>query len=252
MALLGLAEMNTEYPRILPTGERALTVEFGDEIDEHINARLMGFSKHLSSLKIKGIEEMVPSFRAVMIHYNPVILSYSQMVSLIEDALKGNFEEVSGKKTVVRIPVCYGGEYGPDLGYVAEHAGLSEEEVISIHSSKPYLIYMLGFMPGFPYLGGLDERIHTPRLSSPRLKLEAGSVGIAAGQTGLYPMESPGGWQIIGLTPVKCYNPDKPKAIPYEAGDYIQFYPITPQEYESIKETDERGDFEFERIEITE
>ncbi len=249
---LGLTEMNKEYPRILPTGERALTVEFGNEIDEHINARLMGFVKHLSSKKIKGIEEMVPSFRAVMIHYNPVNLSYSQMVDLINETLKEDFSEVSGKKTVVRIPVCYGGEYGPDLDFVAEHAGMSKEEVIKIHSSKPYLIYMLGFMPGFPYLGGLDERIHTPRLSSPRLKLEAGSVGIAAGQTGLYPMESPGGWQIIGLTPVKCYNPDKAKAIPYEAGDYIQFYPITKEEYVAIKEMDERGDFEFERVEINE
>lgn len=241
--------MSIEYPRILPTGDRALSVEFGNEIDEHINARLMGFIKLLSDEKIKGIEEFVPSFRAVLIHYNPAILTYEEMVGLIESALKKPFHETSRKKRIVKIPVCYEGEYAPDIEFVAQHAGISVQEVIDIHTAKPYLVYMLGFQPGFPYLGGLDERIHTPRLESPRLKLEAGSVGIGGAQTGLYPMESPGGWRIIGLTPVRCYNPDKAKPIPYRAGDYIQFVSISSDEYERLRDEDLRGDYEFEVVE---
>lgn len=241
--------MSIEYPRILPIGDRALSVEFGNEIDEHINARLMGFIKLLSDEKIKGIEEFVPSFRAVLIHYNPAILTYDEMAGIIESALKKPFHETSHKKRIVKVPVCYEGEYAPDIEFVAQHAGISVQEVIDIHTAKPYLVYMLGFQPGFPYLGGLDERIHTPRLESPRLKLEAGSVGIGGAQTGLYPMESPGGWRIIGLTPVRCYNPDKAKPIPYRAGDYIQFVSISSDEYERLRDEDLRGDYEFEVIE---
>lgn len=235
----------TEYPRVLPTGDRALTVEFGNEIDELINARMMGFIKILAEARIKGVEEFVPSFRAVLIHYNPSILSYAQMVKHIERALEKPFQIESRKKRVVHIPVCYDPECGPDINFVAEHAGLSVEEVIKIHSSKPYLIYMLGFQPGFPYLGGLDERIHTPRLENPRQRLEAGSVGIGGKQTGLYPMESPGGWQIIGLTPVMCYNASKAEPIPYRAGDYIQFEPITKEEYDRLKQEDIEGKYQF-------
>ena len=233
------------YPRILPTGDRALSVEFGNEIDEHINAKLMGFIKLFEEEKIEGIEEFVPSFRAVLIHYNPQILSYARMVRLVEAILDKNVQEMAHTKRIVQIPVCYEGEYAPDINFVAEHAGLSVDKVIQIHTAKAYLIYMLGFQPGFPYLGGLDERIHTPRLASPRVKINAGSVGIGGTQTGLYPMESPGGWQIIGTTPVRCYNPDKEKAIPYLAGDYIQFVPISQEEYARIKELDMRNEYEF-------
>jgi len=237
--------LSIEYPRILPTGDRALTVEFGNEIDEHINARLMGFIKVLEAEKIKGIDEFIPSFRAVLIHYNPCVLSFAQMTEYIQAALKKPFHEASHKRRIVEIPVCYEGEYAPDIQHVAEHAGISTDEVIKIHTSKPYLIYMLGFQPGFPYLGGLDERIHTPRLESPRVKLEAGSVGIGGSQTGLYPMESPGGWQIIGRTPVRCYNPEKAHPIPYRAGDYIKFVAVSKEDYLRITEEDLRGDYEF-------
>lgn len=237
--------MNITYPRILPTGDRALTVEFGNEIDERINARLMDFIRVLSNEKIKGIDEFIPSFRSILIHYNPCILSFEEMRGHIEKALKKPFREASHKKIIVEIPVCYEGEYAPDIKFVADHAGISTDDVIKIHTSKPYLIYMLGFQPGFPYLGGLDERIHTPRLASPRIKLEAGSVGIGGSQTGLYSMESPGGWQIIGRTPVRCYNPDRQNPIPYQAGEYIQFVPVTKEEYARTADEDLRGVYEF-------
>ena len=237
---------NVNYPRILPTGDRALTVEFGNEIDEKINARLMGLIRTLSEERIKGIEEFVPSFRAVLIHYNPALLSYEKMTGIVEKALSVPVGEEAHKKRTVHIPVCYEEEYGPDIGDVAVHAGLTVDEVISIHSGTPYLVYMLGFQPGFPYLGGLDKRIHTPRLETPRIRLEAGSVGIGGGQTGLYPMESPGGWRIIGVTPVRCYNPEKEKPIPYMAGDYIKFYPVSKEEFLRLRDADLRGEFEFE------
>ncbi len=233
------------YPRILPTGDRALTVEFGNEIDEHINAQLMGFIRKLDDERIKGIEEFVPSFRSVLIHYNPAILSFEKIKSILEKSLSEPFVQTEHHKRIVEVPVCYDEQYGPDITFVAEHAGISVEEVIKIHTSTPYLVYMLGFQPGFPYLGGLDERIHTPRLETPRIKLEAGSVGIGGGQTGLYPMESPGGWRIIGVTPVRCYNPDKERPIPYMAGDHIRFKSISKEEFDDLREKDLRGEYDF-------
>ncbi|MCR5301212.1 MAG: 5-oxoprolinase subunit PxpB [Lachnospiraceae bacterium] len=238
--------MAIEYPRILPTGDRALTVELGNEIDEHINARLMGLIKILSAERIKGIEEFVPSFCSVLIHYNPAILSYTKMTEIVNRAIATPVQEGARHKRVVKIPVCYGGQFGPDIEDVAEHAGISVEEVIKIHTSEPYLVYMLGFQPGFPYLGGLDERIYTPRLETPRIRLEAGSVGIGGAQTGLYPMESPGGWRIIGVTPVRCYNPDKDVPIPYMAGDHIKFESITKEEFEELRKLDLDGGYNFE------
>ena len=144
---------------------------------------------------------------------------------------------------VLEIPVLYGGEMGPDLPFVAEHAGLSEEEVIRIHSSTEYLIYMLGFTPGFTYLGGMSEKIATPRLKQPRVKIPAGSVGIAGTQTGVYPIDSPGGWQLIGRTPVKMYDPDRETPILPEAGQYIKFYPVTQEEYDAIRKEVDAGTF---------
>ena len=134
---------------------------------------------------------------------------------------------------VVEIPVFYGGSYGEDLKDVAAHAGLTEEEVIKLHSSVDYNIYMLGFLPGFPYLGGLDPKLFTPRLDNPRTKIPEGSVGIGGEQTGIYPLESPGGWRLIGRTPLKLYDPDREQPFLYQAGDYIRFVPITAEEYEA-------------------
>ncbi len=149
-----------------------------------------------------------------------------------------------GKRKIFEIPVLYGGEYGPDLGAIAKHAGLSEDEVVRIHSSQDYLIYMLGFLPGFCYLGGLDERIHTPRLANPRLKIRAGSVGIGGSQTGIYPLDSPGGWQLMGMTPVKTYDPKRDIPILVEAGNYIRFVPVDEEEYRRIEAEVENGSYQ--------
>ena len=132
------------------------------------------------------------------------------------------------------IPVCYDGEFAPDMEDVCAHTGLQREQVIRLHTSRDYLIYMLGFLPGFPYLGGMDERIEAPRLETPRTLIPAGAVGIGGKQTGIYPLASPGGWRLIGRTPIKVYDPDREEPILYKSGDYIRFYPITEEEYKDI------------------
>lgn len=243
--------MSSKYPRILPSGDCALTVEFSNSISEEVNGRIRLFYENIKKDALQGINDLVPAFCSVLISYDPRVISYKTLCSRLEKYLSMTDGVISNRKKIVSIPVCYEAEYGPDLAFVAEHAGLSEEEVIKIHTSKDYLIYMLGFQPGFPYLGGLDERIFTPRLSTPRTLIRAGSVGIGGEQTGLYPLASPGGWQIIGTTPVKAYNPQKNPSIPYEAGDYIRFYPISKERFLEIEQEEAQGTYQFE-IEISE
>ena len=178
--------------------------------------------------------ETVPTYRSLMIHYDPGIIQFAPLVQRLQSLLDGlDLVEIPPSQ-VLEIPVLYGGEMGPDLDFVAQHAQKTPQEVISIHTSTEYLIYMLGFTPGFAYLGGMDERIATPRLETPRVKIPAGSVGIAGSQTGIYPIDSPGGWQLIGRTPVRMYDPDRETPILPQAGQYIQFYPITQAEYNEI------------------
>ena len=187
---------------------------------------------------------MIPAFCSLLINYDPRVLSYEELKERMENLLKMETKTETTRKRIFEIPVCYGGEYGPDIDNIAEHAGLSVNEVIKIHSSKDYLIYMLGFLPGFTYLGGLDERIHTPRLASPRLTIRAGSVGIGGSQTGIYPLDSPGGWQLMGLTPVRTYDPERQTPILVEAGDYIRFIPIDEEEFLRIQKLVEKGKYQ--------
>ena len=184
--------------KILPAGDCALVVEFGNEINEALNRKVQCLNEKVAAAHVKGIVETVPTFRSLMVTYDPSEISFEQL----KKELSGiSVEESAGQETphhVVEIPVCYGGSYGEDLKDVAAHAGLTEEEVIKLHSSVDYNIYMLGFLPGFPYLGGLDPKLFTPRLDNPRTKIPEGSVGIGGEQTGIYPLESPGGWRLIG------------------------------------------------------
>lgn len=148
---------------------------------------------------------------------------------------------------VVHIPVCYGGEYGLDLETVAKHNGISVDEVINIHADTDYLIYMMGFTPGFPYLGGMSEKIATPRLEVPRRKIPVGSVGIAGAQTGVYSMETPGGWQLIGRTPVRLFDSSKQNPILLQAGNYVRFVRITEAEYQMIEAEIKQGIYQPKR-----
>ncbi len=230
--------------RILTAGDSALLIEFGKEINPETNRKITALVQLMREQHIEGIVDVIPAFCSLLINYDPRVLSYEELKERMEHLLKMETKTEATRKRIFEIPVCYGGEYGPDIENIAEHAGLSVEEVIKIHSSKDYLIYMLGFLPGFTYLGGLDERIHTPRLASPRLKIRAGSVGIGGSQTGIYPLDSPGGWQLMGMTPVRTYDPERQTPILVEAGDYIRFIPIDEEEFLRIQELVEKGEYQ--------
>ena len=229
---------------ILTAGDSSLLIQFGNEISPEINQKIKATVQLMREQHIEGVLDVIPAFCSLLINYDPRVISYSEITKRMKKLLKAETKVGEEKKKVFEIPVCYGGKYGPDLAYIAEHAGMTEEEVIALHSSKDYLIYMLGFLPGFCYLGGLDERLHTPRLATPRIKIDAGSVGIGGSQTGIYPMDSPGGWQLMGMTPVKTYDPEREVPILVEAGDYIHFVPVDEEEYLRIKELVERGEYE--------
>lgn len=230
--------------KILTAGDASLLIEFGNEISPEINSKITATVQLMKEQHIEGVVDIIPAFCSLLINYDPRVISYDEITKRMRRLLKMEVKAGESNRRIFEIPVCYGGEYGPDLANIAEHAGLTEEEVIRIHSSRDYLIYMLGFLPGFCYLGGLDERIHTPRLANPRIKINAGSVGIGGSQTGIYPLDSPGGWQLMGMTPVKTYDPERETPILLSAGDYIHFIPVEEKEYIRIKELVERGEYQ--------
>lgn len=223
-------------PTISPVGDRAISIDFGQVIDPKINRHIRQTIERIQEIKLDGITELVPTYCALLIQYDAILYSYSDICNLMEPLLEPSAtDDANERVTVIEIPTVYGGEFGPDLGFVASHNNLTEEEVVAIHSGTDYLVYMLGFIPGFTYLGGMDPRIATPRLSSPRTLIPAGSVGIAGEQTGTYPSDSPGGWQIIGRTPVTMYDMAKEQAALLRAGDYVRYVPIDEAEYTRIK-----------------
>lgn len=223
-------------PTISPVGDCAISIDFGQVIDPKINRHIRQTIERIQELKLDGITELVPTYCALLIQYDAMLYSYLDICNLMEPLLEPSAtDDANERVTVIEIPTVYGGEFGPDLGFVTSHNNLSEDEVVSIHSGTDYLVYMLGFIPGFTYLGGMDPRIATPRLSSPRTLIPAGSVGIAGEQTGTYPSDSPGGWQIIGRTPVTMYDMSKEQAALLSAGDYVRYVPIDEAEYNRIK-----------------
>ena len=224
-----------EAMRILTVGDCAVSVEFGQEISLEINHKVMALKMVLEREPIRGIVELIPTYCSLLIQYDPMELRYGQLREKLYTLVNQLDKVEMPPKQVVEIPVAYGGEYGPDLGEVARAHNISEEEVIKLHSEPEYPIYMLGFVAGFPYLGGMNKAIATPRKKSPRLKIEAGSVGIAGEQTGIYSVESPGGWQIIGRTPLKLYDVNRNEPVLLKAGQYIKFKPITKEEFRTME-----------------
>ncbi|QHA90856.1 5-oxoprolinase subunit PxpB [Bacillus sp. N1-1] len=227
-----------------PLGDTGIQLVFGTEISEETNQKIRMFADELAQHPIDGIVEWVPAYTTLTIYYLPNKISYHTLKEKMEEMnAQQHGREADAASLVYIIPTYYGGS---DLAYVAEHNGLSEEEVVSIHANKDYLIYMMGFVPGFPYLGGMPEEIATPRRENPRAEIEPGSVGIAGAQTGIYPLESPGGWQIIGQTPVKLYDPTGERPILLESGHYLRFVSVSKEEFITIKEAIKRGEYEVE------
>ncbi|WP_297465795.1 5-oxoprolinase subunit PxpB [Thermococcus sp.] len=221
-------------PELKPAGDSALLISFGEAIDEEINGRVHAVAGTIEKAGFEWLVEVVPAYSSLLVVYDPLKATYAEVESAIKPLLSAETESFRGR--LVEVPVVYGGQYGPDLEFVAEYNGLSVDDVIEIHSGPVYRVYFLGFLPGFAYLGGMDERIAAPRLEKPRLKVPAGSVGIAGRQTGIYPLESPGGWRLIGRTPLRLFNPSKEPPTLLQPGDRVKFVPIDESEFRGLYE----------------
>src|SRR6516165_6400729 len=229
--------------RFLAAGDRALVVEFGDRVDRALSDDVLRLDASLRSSGLAGVVETVPTFRSLMVHYDPLITSRADL----EQAIAGLLDRRSGPRgdaTLWRVPVCYDGEFAPDLAEVARLTGLTPGEVVGLHSSVRYHVHMLGFLPGFPYLGDLPEQLALPRRADPRLRVQAGSVSIATNLTAIYPYESPGGWHLIGATPIRLFDPERPRPALLAPGDMVKFEPIDTASFVLIKKAADRGDYQ--------
>jgi len=212
--------------RYLPLGDRAVTVELGQRFSEEINRRVRGLAAAIKKMDIPGVREVVTAYRSLTVYYDPLVIGYQPLTAKLRDAEKGVGDGRDGGGRLVEIPVAYGGQRGPDLEFVARYNGLTPREVVKIHTAGEYLVYMVGFTPGFPYLGGMSARIRAPRLEVPRPQVPAGSVGIAGEQTGVYPLATPGGWRIIGQTPLSLFDPLRNEPSLLKAGDRVRFVEV--------------------------
>jgi inhibitor of KinA len=216
--------------RFLDCGDTALTVEFGDTIDARINRQVLALTASLQAAALNGVVELVPTFRSLTVHYNPLETESRQLQEQIRPFIEDfDHAEVAGRR--FQIPVCYEQGFGVDLSEVSEVTGLSLAQIIECHSAPTYTVYAIGFLPGFPYLGGLREELVLPRRQSPRLVVPAGSVAIAMAMTGIYPLDSPGGWHLLGRTPVRLFDASQNPPVLFCAGDTLIFEPITSDRY---------------------
>ncbi|MFC4557568.1 5-oxoprolinase subunit PxpB [Virgibacillus kekensis] len=230
-------------------GDSAVKIEFAGDVSPEMNREIQIFSEKIKNASVPGIVEWVPAFNSVTVYYNPIRLRYKEIEERLQQLHQEDGNLIQSGRRIISVPVLYGNGYGPDLERVADQSGFSVDEVIKVHSDGQYLVYMLGFLPGFPYLSGMDKRIATPRLEEPRPKIESGAVGIAYEQTGIYPIESPGGWNIIGKTPLKLFDQQKDDAFLFQAGDKVVFYPVDEKEFKRIEAEVAAGEFQ---VEVTE
>lgn len=235
--------------RFLPAGDAALVVEFGDRVDRVLSARVLRLAQRLADAAVPGLVETLPSFRSLLVQYDPLATSGDEL----EAAISGLLDDAgaSGRSARLwRIPTCYEASCAPDLAEVAERTGLSAAEVVATHAEPRYHVYMLGFVPGFPYMGDVPEPLRLPRRRDPRVRVPPGSVAVATGLTAIYPLESPGGWHLIGRTPVRLMDERWERPVLLSPGDQVRFDPVPLAEYERIGEAVRRGAYAVPSEEI--
>lgn len=224
---------------IFPLGDSALTLDFGNTITETVNKEVLALFHKLKQDPLPGVIEMVPAYSSLSIFYDPITLRptipgkisvFEWMKMQLENLLNNTILPEPAVARQIKIPVCYDDEFGTDINLVARMKNLSIEDIIQLHTGREYRVFMLGFLPGFPYMGKTDKRIDIPRKDQPEV-VEPGSVGLAGRQTGIYPMSSPGGWQIIGRTALKLFDPEKEDVTYLRPGDIVEFYAISKEEY---------------------
>ncbi|MEN0616777.1 5-oxoprolinase subunit PxpB [Klebsiella indica] len=228
------------YPRFIAVGEQALLVEFGNRIDDRLNARVLALAAALNG--VRGVSEIIPTYRSLTITFDPLTVTCTELcerVALSLDPLAANHSS----RRRWRVPVCYGGEYGEDLPALAQAHGLSPQQVIDLHSTARYRVYMVGFMPGFAYLGGLPEGLHTPRRASPRAMTPASSINIGGQQTAISSVAGPSGWHLIGRTPWRSFDPQRQQPFLFQAGDEVSFAPISPAEFTRLSDACRAADW---------
>jgi len=224
--------------RLQPMGDQALLVLFGERIDAELNDQVHQLAALIRGAGLPGVTDLVPAYASLAVHYEPGPWAergqpFAVLGAELNRLWAGAARAPAPAPRRVRIPVCYGGAFGPDLAEVARHCRLSEAELVARHSGAEYRVYMLGFAPGFAYLGGLDPALAAPRRPTPRLKVPPGSVGIAGPQTGIYPLETPGGWQIIGRSPLRLFDPGQAAPCLLNPGDRLEFFPIAPDAFQA-------------------
>jgi KipI family sensor histidine kinase inhibitor len=225
--------MEYEQPKFRVMGDRSLLVELGDDISREVNQRVRMLYYSLIDRKLGGVVELIPSYATLLIIFDPLKISLAALKASTARLMECTDPSRIPKPKTVRIPVVYGGDFGPDLTWLAETHRMTPDDVIRYHSTTTYHVYMIGFTPGFPYMGEVPAEIATPRRDTPRTRVPQGSVGIAQRQTGIYPVSSPGGWQIIGRTPIRLFDPEVWPPTPLEIGDAVNFYPIEMEAYEN-------------------
>lgn len=222
--------------RFHPASDRSLIIYFCDEITVEVHPEILKLLRLLDLQPIEGIRNLHPAYCSLLLHFDPFILDHDKLEKILRDYLSQLKDIAVPERREVNIPVCYGGEFGPDLNDVAKLHGMDADQVIELHSSATYVVHFLGFAPGFAYLGGLPKRLETPRLPTPRRKVMQGSVAIAGKQAGVYPFPTPGGWRLLGCTPEAMFQPDREQMSLLSIGDRVRFVPISQEEFRARRQ----------------